>query len=76
VLKILVKNTLYLSILGTFIVTFCFAIFEKIHFSINLQQDLLLVSILGGILLGLGLGTIFRAGGTTGGCDIIARIGH
>lgn len=26
--------------------------------------------------MGLGLGTIFRAGGTTGGSDIIARIGH
>ncbi|HEL1594359.1 YitT family protein [Streptococcus suis] len=74
--KILGKKTLYLSILGTFSVTFWLAIFEKIHFSINLQQDLILVSILGGILMGLGLGTIFRAGGTTGGSDIIARIGH
>ncbi|HFR3398506.1 TPA: YitT family protein, partial [Streptococcus suis] len=74
--KILGKKTLYLSILGTFSVTFWLAIFEKIHFSINLQQDLILVSILGGILMGLGLGTIFRAGGTTGGSDIIARIGY
>lgn len=74
--KILGKKTLYLSIFGTFAVTVWLAIFEKIPFSINLQQDLILVSILGGILMGLGLGTIFRAGGTTGGSDIISRIGH
>ncbi|MDQ8758905.1 YitT family protein [Streptococcus ruminantium] len=74
--KILGKKTLYLSLLGTLSVTVWLAIFEKIHFSINLQQDLILVSILGGILMGLGLGIIFRAGGTTGGSDIIARIGH
>lgn len=74
--KILGKQTLYLSILGTLSVTAWLAIFEKIHFTINLQQDLILVSILGGIIIGLGLGTIFRAGGTTGGSDIIARIGH
>ncbi len=63
--KILGKKTLYLSILGTFSVTFWLAILKN-PFSINLQQDLILVSILGGILMGLGLGTIFRAGGTTG----------
>lgn len=74
--KILGKRTLYLSILGTFSVTAWLAVFEKVHFTIDLQQDLILVSILGGIIIGLGLGTIFRAGGTTGGSDIIARIGH
>lgn len=74
--KLLGKRTLFLSLLGTFSVTFWLALFEKIPFSIDLQQDLILVSILGGILIGLGLGTIFRAGGTTGGSDIIARIGH
>lgn len=36
----------------------------------------LLGAIYGGALLGVGLGIIFRAGGTTGGADIIARIVH
>lgn len=34
----------------------------------------LLGAIYGGVLLGTGMGVIFRAGGTTGGADIIARI--
>lgn len=74
--KILGRRTLVYSLLGTFGVTFWLVIFEQIHLSINLQGDLLLASILSGILVGLGLGTIFRAGGTTGGSDILARIGH
>lgn len=74
--KILGKRTLYLSILGTFSVTLWLALFEKIHFAIDLHEDLILVSIMGGILMGLGLGIIFRSGGTTGGSDILARIGH
>jgi len=28
------------------------------------------------LLIGIGLGIIFRSGGTTGGSDIVARIGH
>lgn len=74
--KILGRNMLKLSILGTFSVTFWLAIFEKIPFSIDLNGDLLLVSILTGLLIGSGLGIIFKAGGTTGGSDIIARLGH
>lgn len=36
--------------------------------------DLLLCSVWGGILVGLGLGLTFRAGGNTGGTDIIAQL--
>lgn len=39
-------------------------------------QDLLLASIYGGIVTGLGLGIVFRFGGTTGGTDLAARIIH
>lgn len=38
------------------------------------MEDLLLVSIFGGITIGTGLGTIFYFGGSTGGIDILARI--
>ncbi|MFH1454143.1 MAG: YitT family protein [Armatimonadota bacterium] len=34
----------------------------------------ILASIFGGILLGVGLGLVFRAGGSTGGSDIVAQI--
>ncbi|MCX7568660.1 YitT family protein [Tumebacillus sp. DT12] len=37
-------------------------------------QDRLLAGLYGGVFAGLGLGLIFRCGGTTGGVDIIARI--
>jgi len=38
--------------------------------------DPLLYTVYGGLLDGLGLGLVFRAGGTTGGTDIIARLAH
>lgn len=44
--------------------------------SVDVLKDLdpLLASIFGGLLLGLGLGLVFRAQGSTGGSDIIAQI--
>jgi len=41
-----------------------------------LTQDVLLGSIYGGGLLGIGLGIILRGGATTGGTDMIARMVH
>ncbi len=41
---------------------------------LQLQDDLLLSSIFGGIIIGLGLGLIFRSKATSGGSDIIAMI--
>ena len=41
---------------------------------LGLQDDLLLSSIFGGIIIGLGLGLIFRSKATSGGSDIIAMI--
>lgn len=39
-----------------------------------LTEDILLGSVYGGILLGIGLGLIMRGGATTGGSDMIARM--
>ncbi len=38
------------------------------------SQDILLYSLFGGFLMGLGLGLVFRSGATTGGTDLAARI--
>jgi len=38
------------------------------------EQDFILVVLYAGVTLGAGLGLVFRAGGTTGGVDIVARI--
>jgi len=80
--KLLGSRTLYLSILGTFSVSAWLKIFEILPASKNLQDyflsaldgDVLLACLGTGIVLGIGLGIIFNAGGTTGGTDIVARI--
>ena len=80
--KLLGKKSLYLSLLGTFSVSAWMAIFEAIplshryhHFIFNaFKRDIMLACIASGVVLGLGLGIIFNAGGTTGGTDILARI--
>lgn len=74
--KILGRRVLHLSLLGTFAVTVWLAIFERIPLTINLEGDLIIICMLAGIFMGTGLGIIFKAGGTTGGSDILARIGH
>lgn len=74
--RIFGAKTLYSSILGTFAVSIWLAIFENIPLSLNLEGDLLISSLLAGICMGVGLGIIFNAGGTTGGTDIVARILH
>jgi uncharacterized membrane-anchored protein YitT (DUF2179 family) len=40
------------------------------------RQDYILATLYAGVTLGAGLGLVFRFGGTTGGSDIIARIGY
>lgn len=42
----------------------------------GLSNDLLLYSIFGGLLVGLGLGIVFKSGATTGGTDLAARLVH
>ena len=64
------------TIIGTVAVSVFLRIFQKYQFTLNLQDDLLLVSLFAGVFIGIGLGIIFRCGGTTGGVDIIARLAN
>ncbi len=41
-----------------------------------LTNDLLLASFYGGVISGIGMGVVLRAGGTTGGTDLVARLLH
>lgn len=41
-----------------------------------MTDNLLLASVFGGVLLGVGLGLIMRGGATTGGTDMVARMVH
>ncbi|NSL52274.1 YitT family protein [Calidifontibacillus erzurumensis] len=75
--KYLGKNTMIYTILGTVFVSIFLWIFQRYRpFSIPLHDDLVLAALFAGVFIGVGLGTIFRYGGTTGGVDIIARLVH
>lgn len=47
---------------------------DRLSFIKPITSDMILSSVYGGALLGAGMGTVFRAGATTGGTDIAAQI--
>ncbi|ADH98724.1 YitT family protein [Salisediminibacterium selenitireducens] len=73
--KLFGKNMLIYSIFGTLSLSVSLRIFELYPVTeIPLHDDMILVSLFAGVFAGTGLGMIFRAGGTTGGADILARL--
>ena len=66
------KRAMGYTIWGTVCFSFFLWLFEDIGSPID--GDLLLASLYAGVTVGLGLGIIFRYGGTTGGVDILARL--
>ncbi|GAB3802458.1 YitT family protein [Virgibacillus kimchii] len=68
------RNTFLYTIIGTFAVSLFLSIFQTYQFNVGLQDDMTLVALFAGVFIGVGLGIIFRYGGTTGGVDIIARL--
>ncbi|RKQ13963.1 YitT family protein [Oceanobacillus bengalensis] len=72
--KFLGRNTFYYTIIGTFAVSLFLRVFQTYQYEIHLQNDMFLVALFAGVFIGVGLGIIFRFGGTTGGVDIIARL--
>ncbi|MGJ9456800.1 YitT family protein [Oceanobacillus sp. CF4.6] len=72
--KFLGRSTFLYTIIGTVAVSVFLSIFQTYQFSIQLQNDMTLVALFAGAFIGVGLGIIFRYGGTTGGVDIIARL--
>lgn len=72
--KFLGRNTFLYTIIGTSAVSVFLSIFQAFQFQIGLQNDMTLVALFAGVFIGVGLGIIFRFGGTTGGVDIIARL--
>ncbi|WP_449620233.1 YitT family protein [Robertmurraya sp. Marseille-Q9965] len=72
--KLLGRNVFLLTLIGTISVSFFLWIFQRYQFNIPLKDDLALAALFAGVFIGIGLGIIFRAGGTTGGVDIIAKL--
>lgn len=74
--KLLGRKVFLYTIIGTVAVSVFLKIFQIYEIQIGLQDDMFLVSLFAGVFVGVGLGIIFRFGGTTGGVDIIARLGQ
>lgn len=74
--KFLGRNTFIYTVIGTISVSLFLAIFQINPIMMDLQSDMTLVALFAGVFIGVGLGIIFRYGGTTGGVDIIARLVH
>lgn len=65
------KEILIKTIAGTILLSTFIDLFEKFQ---PLTNDRLLAAIYGGISIGLGLGLILKAGGSTGGTDLLSYI--
>ncbi|MDP4083862.1 MAG: YitT family protein [Bacillota bacterium] len=74
--KLLGRNTFLYTIIGTVGVSLFLWIFQRNMLHIPLRNDMTLAALFAGVFTGIGLGIIFRYGGTTGGVDIIARLVH
>lgn len=74
--KLLGRKVFAYTIIGTIAVSIFLKVFQIYEVQIGLQDDMFLVSLFAGVFVGVGLGIIFRFGGTTGGVDIIARLGQ
>ncbi len=72
--RILGRNAFIYTIIGTVGVSIFLWIFQRYSIDMPLQHDLTLAALFAGVFTGIGLGIIFRTGGTTGGVDIIARL--
>lgn len=73
--KLLGRKVFIYTIIGTISVSIFLWLFQRYPFiTIPLNDDLALAALFAGVFIGIGLGIIFRYGGTTGGVDIIARL--
>ncbi|MDG5787574.1 YitT family protein [Evansella sp. AB-P1] len=74
--KVLGRNAFIYTVIGTIAVSIFLWLFQRFPIiSLPLQDDLTLAALFAGVFIGVGLGIVFRYGGTTGGVDIIAKLG-
>lgn len=60
------------TLFGTITISLFIDLFNR--FAVPITEDLLLCTIYGGVLAGIGLGIAFRSGGSTGGTDMAAQL--
>jgi uncharacterized membrane-anchored protein YitT (DUF2179 family) len=78
-LKALGWKSMFYSIYGVLSLSFFLFVAELVFQAGYIQpfdskENILLATLYAGVILGFGIGTVFRFGGTTGGVDIIAAI--
>lgn len=71
--KILSKKDMIKTLAGVTLLTLCLKLTSSLS-NLTVTNDLLLATISGSVLLGIGLGIIFRINGTTGGTDLIGLL--
>ncbi|MBM7584331.1 uncharacterized membrane-anchored protein YitT (DUF2179 family) [Bacillus pakistanensis] len=74
--RLLGRKAFFYTLIGTISLSIYLWIFQRYQMHIPLKEDLFLAALFAGVFIGIGLGIIFRYGGTTGGVDIIARLAH
>jgi uncharacterized membrane-anchored protein YitT (DUF2179 family) len=62
------------TFVGTILTSLFINFLEKLHIVLLKPDEVMLAAVISGVLIGLGLALIFRAGATTGGSDIIGQI--
>jgi len=72
--RLLGRKAFIYTLIGTIAFSFFLYLFQIYTFPIYLEDDMTLVALFAGAFIGVGLGIIFRYGGTTGGVDIIAQL--
>ncbi|WP_255450343.1 YitT family protein [Alteribacillus sp. YIM 98480] len=74
--KILGRTVFTYTIIGTIGISLFLWLFQKYPLlRLPLEQDMTLAALFAGVFIGTGLGIVFRYGGTTGGADILAKLG-
>ncbi|MFC5628298.1 YitT family protein [Aliibacillus thermotolerans] len=74
--KLLGRDVFFYTLIGTFSLSFFLWFFQVFPLiSLSLEEDMTIVALFAGVFIGAGLGIVFRFGGTTGGVDIIAKLG-
>lgn len=66
-----IVSTVYATVTSSLMIELWNFLLEK---NLPFTNDLIISSVLGGALFGIGLGLIFRMGSTTGGTDVIVKI--
>ncbi len=68
------KKFIITTIASTFLYPACLSILQAIPGIANLTDNMMLATLYGGALLGIGVGLIVRVGSSTGGTDILALV--